>query len=776
MKTIKISAALIGALCGLSGSAHAAVVGAPQQPSCLQSSFSIADATNKWYTAASINIINKCNAVVDLKNAAISFKSNSNSLSPIWTWPFSSSAVNYANGVANFTLTWTGDQYSPSTLAVGASKTLSFGITLSGQVFDVASAQQSLQVIPSGTPPTPNNGQINLLINPAGMSGVTGAETITLSSGTFSQQVINSVWNTPSSYPVTGLAYGTYNISAAPIGNYLPLVSPATVTVNSATPQAVTVTYRAKPSVGTVSIVLPAAPLSGLSSGIPVTLKDQTTGQVYNQTVAWNNAGTFSNLPAGDTVAVTLPTSSNGQNLATPNPIAPFNVIQNITISKTVSYQVTPQATVPVPFILNGLTASNATISLKDTYGNQFQFTNLGNGTVNKALPVSDSFNVTASAPNLYATVTPASFNTSAQGNQAPVNVLFSAAGPQQLAAYWAGWMGYGYDLNNTYGKLPITDLYMAFANYVNGQIDTSASGYFSVIPVPLSQVWPSYQNWTTYKYNHPNVHIMMSVGGASYSAMWANLNSAAAAQAMAQSIVTILNTPYPVYAPSSPSQPSSAFAVNGPAGSAGSQYGNSSLLGYVTMSGVDLDVEVQNLPAITPYLIMLAEDIHQAAPTKLISFATFSTAADPANCIRLDPKCTYPGSQHSGEALGLIQGINNNQDTTLKSIVNYNVMAYDAGQSYVSGLGIAPFQRYQVALKNYTAAVGNPSHVILGLDIQTQWGTPYFAESCSDLNLQAVWAYQHPTTNGGAFLWEIGDDRNCPALTVLTSMMNAKQ
>jgi hypothetical protein len=766
MNKMSILSLALSASLGMLGVANAAI-STPQQPACVQSSFSVASPTNSWYTAASVLVKNNCNTAIDLKNAVISFKSNSGNVGSVWTWPFASNGMTYQNGIASFTLAWQGDQYSPSTLATGKSIALNFGVTLSGQPFSLAAAQQSVQVIPGGTPPSPSNGAISVVVNPTGTTGITGSEVITLTNGNFSQSVTNSTWSQPSTYPVTGLAYGTYTISAAALTNYLPVVVPSSVSLNSAAPQTVTITYTAKPAVGKVSVVLPAAPLSGVAESTQISLKDQTTNQSYSQTVSWNKAATFSNLPANDTVVVTAPTVTNGQTIATPNAIAPFKVVKSTTISKTISYQLTPQSTVPVPFTLNGLSSSNATVSLTDTYGNQYNFANLGNGTVNKALPVSNSYNVSASAPNLFATITPTSFNTTAT-NQTPVTINFAAAPAQKLQFYWAGWMGYAYDLNGTYGALPITDVYMAFANYSNGQIDSAASGYITNVPKALSQVWPSYQNWTSYAYAHPNVHMMLSVGGATYSTMWGNLNSTQAAKTMASSIVAILNTPYPVYAPASPSQPSSAFAINGPAGSSGTQYGQSALLGYVTMSGVDLDVEVQNLPAITPYLITLAEEIHKAAPTKLITFATFSVAADPVGA------CTYPGSAHCSEALGLIAGINNNADQTLKNVVSYNVMAYDAGESFVSSNGIAPYNRYQTALQNYTAAVGNPSHVILGLDLQPQWGTPYFTQTCAQLKAQAVWAYEHPTVNGGTFLWEVGDDSNCHAITVLTDMANA--
>ena len=748
---------------------NAATVGTPIQPTCLQTSFTATAPSNQWYTGVNIGIKNNCSTAVDLKNASVSFAANLTSgISTVWSWPFSSTPATYQGGVASFSLIFQGDQYSPSTVAVGASQTLSFGMNLSGQTFNVAAAQQSLQVIPNGTPPAPSNGEIDIKVNPTGTSGITGSQIITVSSGSFNQPVTNSVWNTVSTYPVKSLAYGTYTISAAPLSNYNTVVTPSTVAVNNATPQVVTLTYVAKPAVGTVSINLPAAPLANISGGTPVTLQDQTSQQTASKTTNWNSTATFSSLAAGDKVQASVPSVTNGQYIATPNPLPALTVVKNQTLTQTVSYQVTPQTTVPVSFTITGLSSNNATVTLTDAYSNTYSYGNLGNGSVSKPLPVNGSYNVAASAPNLVASITPSSFNTTNTGPANPINISF-APFTKQLAAYWAGWSGYQYDLNGTYGQLPLTTIYLAFANYTGQAIDSSVSGYFSVVPVANSQIQPTYQDWTTYAYKHPNVKMVMSVGGASFSAMWANLNSTQAAQNMANAIVKVLNTTYPVYAPAG-SNPQVAFAINGAAGSQGPQYGNSSLLGTVSMSGVDLDVEVADaatLNAMTPYLLTLAKTIHAALPDKTISFAVFSVAADPVGA------CTVPGSAHCGEALPLIAAINGYSDPSLKAVVSYNVMAYDANSSFV--LGANPL--YQTALQNYVAAVGDPSKVILGVDLQSQWGTPYFTETCAQLTAEAQWAYQHPKITGGTFLWEIGDDSNlCTAYNALSGMAGAMQ
>jgi len=48
-----------------------------------------------------------------------------------------------------------------------------------------------------------------------------------------------------------------------------------------------------------------------------------------------------------------------------------------------------------------------------------------------------------------------------------------------QLAAYWGCWTGYKHDLT-TYKDVGLTTLYLAFATYSHGTIDTSDCGYMA--------------------------------------------------------------------------------------------------------------------------------------------------------------------------------------------------------------------------------------------------------------------------------------------------------
>lgn len=84
--------------------------------------------------------------------------------------------------------------------------------------------------------------------------------------------------------------------------------------------------------------------------------------------------------------------------------------------------------------------------------------------------------------------------------------------------------------------------------------------------------MWPSYINWTKFKYLSPDTKIILSLGGASFHGIWENLD-ATKIESIAQALKTKLEASYPAYE--------------------GSFANEAELLGYVTIDGVDLDVEL---------------------------------------------------------------------------------------------------------------------------------------------------------------------------------------
>lgn len=53
-----------------------------------------------------------------------------------------------------------------------------------------------------------------------------------------------------------------------------------------------------------------------------------------------------------------------------------------------------------------------------------------------------------------------------------------------QFGAYWAGWTGETHKLYEDYVDLGLTTIYLSFADFVNGSIDTSVSGHLCDVPV----------------------------------------------------------------------------------------------------------------------------------------------------------------------------------------------------------------------------------------------------------------------------------------------------
>ncbi len=757
------------------------VIETPAPAGCLAGTLVLGDPKNLWYTSASLKIVNNCGAAQNLNGAVVSFSgSNINSVQGPY-YPFQGTDAKVSNGAISFTLSSQNAQANQ--LANTASVTLtSIGFNMSNKTaLPGGVGTYPVSIIPAGfAGPTPDNGVITLNINPAGVTGLSAgtAANITISSNALAQPIVysNSNWTNASTKTFSGLGYATYTVTADDPKGYLGVTNPTTITLGNSTPAVINVTYKVAPAVGNISVTLPTKPIGSLTdTGMTVNLTDIThSAGSASKFVGFNQTVTFNNLPAGDTYQVsTIPIAeSDGIQTATPTfSVNNFKLVANTTQAVTVGFQLATNPTTPVAFNVSGLTSSvpNLTLTLTNLQGTRVSYS-LANGSITKQLPANNTYTPDVNASPLVGNISPSVISTMSGNVTTPVTINVGAAPAfvPQLGAYWAGWMGYQYDLNNTYGNIPLTNIFLSFANYSNGKIDTSVSGWFGDVPAANSQIQPTYQNWTTYAYNHPNVKMMLSLGGASFGAMWSNLNSDQAAQNMATAIINMLKTNYPVYAPAG-SNPQVAYAINSSTVSTNTAYGNSRLLGYVQMGGVDFDVEVsgaQQMAAMTPYLVKVVNAVHSALPNKAITFATFSVAADPANA------CTVPGSAHCGEALPLIKAIN---AAGLKNYVTYNVMAYDAGTDFVlstTANGGVPL--YQKAMQNYVNAVGDSSKVVLGLDLQGQWGLSA-PLTCAQLASEAQWAYQHPSLAGGTFLWEIGDDSNaCKALPALQGMAAA--
>ncbi len=304
----------------------------------------------------------------------------------------------------------------------------------------------------------------------------------------------------------------------------------------------------------------------------------------------------------------------------------------------------------------------------------------------------------------------------SAMANALPhANTLSShVQSSSRFVVYWAGWTGSMYDLSKLNSKANVLDL--AFANYINGKIDTSASGYL-LFEQKGTRPWPSYLNWTRYAAQHPQSKIILSLGGATYGQIWETLANASPdkIKQMAEVIANALNAKYYVY--SGPDNDPKKTDKT------------------VALSGIDLDVEAGGARIsdnASRAVVQLIKDLKPLIPGKLITFAGFSVGADPVGA------CTVPGSAHCGEDLYILQNAGQYLDWV-------NVMAYDAGQDYATS-------KYKIAMDNYNKLIGK-NKTVLGLDLQPQWGLSQ-PETSQQLADKAAW--EKSQGDGGAMLWAV--------------------
>lgn len=405
-----------------------------QRSSCLTSRLSLLHPTN-WYAQAELKIVNNCSSSQKLNHAIVSFQSNSNNISAMWGGVNSSAEFTYKGNIASTVLNIQNDP-----LLIGKTLVLNFGINLTGTVFNLAAANNTLTVIPQTS--TPTNGEIDVTVDPSGVIEETGSAEIDITGpGLASPYIIlNSTWNVPTIYKVTGLAYGDYAITAKPIGNtYLGSAVPSTVSLNSPTPAGVRVSYQLAPAIGSLQLNLGQAPMSGLATTVNATVSDDTNHQSQVVNIAWNSYKLIPNLPVGDHYTVTFPEVSNGILFSIPESISHPMILQNRTTPLNIAYQQPqPMPSQSVVFNVSGLTDGVlGTLKIVDSYGNEFSQSGFSNGMLTQALPVNNSFAVNVTAPNMYATVSPGSF-TLQNGTPAPtVTVQFTANPPPSLSSHF---------------------------------------------------------------------------------------------------------------------------------------------------------------------------------------------------------------------------------------------------------------------------------------------------------------------------------------------------
>ncbi|MCP3699300.1 MAG: glycoside hydrolase family 18 protein, partial [Aliivibrio sp.] len=279
-----------------------------------------------------------------------------------------------------------------------------------------------------------------------------------------------------------------------------------------------------------------------------------------------------------------------------------------------------------------------------------------------------------------------------------------------------------------------------------NGNIQVTDS----MIEPSYNDSWmaPGYQSWTELKHSHTNKTMMVAFGGQTHESMWAYMASPAARESIANGLVEMMNKPYPVYKKNLKPEEmvGKCLATNW---SGECDYSKYQLAGYVSIDGIDFDYEKaarlteqenRNLEA----LIDLIRT--KVGKSKLISLTTYHVGADPVECENpsVIENCSFiepDRSSHHGEVISLLQN-------TKDSVDFFNVMTYDAGKNF----------KYDVAMANYAKHVGDPSKIVLGATINSQWGPDgRFVETRENNIERAKW--QKAQGYGGFFIWTLGSN-----------------
>ena len=284
-----------------------------------------------------------------------------------------------------------------------------------------------------------------------------------------------------------------------------------------------------------------------------------------------------------------------------------------------------------------------------------------------------------------------------------------------------------------------------------SGKIFSSDNNSITAIPKydPYYINAPVYVVWSQLKLAHPEKKMMLALGGEAYSSMWSYLNNAQTRETLAQNLVNLLNTNFPVYKKNmKPDEMvGECIITDGKCNMAHYQKA-----GTVQLDGIDFDFEKPErvTPQENENLLDLAQRVRSklnaSGSKKLLSLTTYHVGADPENCANsaVTENCSFvesARSSHHGEVLPLLkQG---------KDVFDFfNVMAYDAGPRF----------KYDVAMTNYARAVGDKSKIVLGQTINSQWGPEgRFVESRHNNVNRAGWQAQNGY--GGFFIWTLGSN-----------------
>ena len=295
------------------------------------------------------------------------------------------------------------------------------------------------------------------------------------------------------------------------------------------------------------------------------------------------------------------------------------------------------------------------------------------------------------------------------------------------------------------------------------GQWDANGDLTFSEGVADVPEYDPYYiqaksQMWIPAKFANPDQKMLVAFGGQTYEGIWSFMETDEQRQRLANKLVNLLNTDFPVY-----KKGATASELVGDCQSfnyAGEcDFGVYQKVGSVQLDGLDFDFE--KAARITEQENRNLEDLISRIRAqigynsgKVLSLTTYHVGSDPVECLSNTVfevngrKCSYienARSIHYGEITSLLKNTVNEFDF-------FNVMTYDAGVNFL----------YQESMWNFAAALGDRKKVVLGNTINSQWapkeqtnGAGSFVESREQNMARTAWAKHNGF--GGFFQWALG-------------------
>ncbi|OON41353.1 hypothetical protein BTJ39_05165 [Izhakiella australiensis] len=305
-----------------------------------------------------------------------------------------------------------------------------------------------------------------------------------------------------------------------------------------------------------------------------------------------------------------------------------------------------------------------------------------------------------------------------------------------------------------------------AAAQLNNAKVDTyllsfggwDAEGKISssdkLLDIPEYNAWyldTPYLTWTQAKLAHPEKKMLVAFGGETYEAMWSHLANDTNREKIAQGLVRLLKTGFPVYKKNLKPEEMVGECLSHSWDGKVCDMSHFQKAGTVYLDGIDFDFEkaARLTPQENDNLLKLAQRVRQLLgpdSKKLLSLTTYHVGADPEACINasVTQDCSFiedKRSSHHGEVLPLLTGGKDVFDF-------FNVMTYDAGPNF----------QYKIAMANYARAVGNPAKILLGNTINSQWGPDGRYVESREKNIERA-AWQAANHYGGFFVWTLGSN-----------------